>query len=150
MADEVIWEIGGRECDNYKIAELDIGEDNYLPHDCDWEVLGRAIGNSMHIKELSLCGNFCDFGANIKKEHLLALLPGFTLNRSIKKLTFAGLDLNDKVGHYTSASRHPSEELLNNLAQIFIDNKAFAVSRWIIVAKRDNLRWPLLSEGSIP
>lgn len=105
MADEVIWEIGGRECDNYKIAELDIGEDNYLPHDCDWEVLGRAIGNSMHIKELSLCGNFCDFGANIKKEHLLALLPGFTLNRSITKLTFAGLDLNDKVGRYPSASR---------------------------------------------
>jgi hypothetical protein len=54
-ADEVIWEIGGRV---YKIAELDIGEDNYLPHDCDWEVLGRAIGDSVHIKELSLCGNF--------------------------------------------------------------------------------------------
>ena len=104
----------------------------------------------MHIKELSLCGNFCDFGANIKKEHLLALLPGFTLNRSIKKLTFAGLDLNDKVGRYPSASRHPSEELLNNLARIFIDNEAFAVSRWIIVAKRDYLRWPLRSEGSIP
>jgi hypothetical protein len=37
--------------------------------------LGRAIGDSVHIKELSLCGNFWDFGANIKKEHLLALLP---------------------------------------------------------------------------
>jgi hypothetical protein len=54
-ADEVIWEIGGRV---YKIAELDIGDDNCLPHDWDWEVLGRAIGKSLHIKELSLCGNF--------------------------------------------------------------------------------------------
>jgi len=83
-------------------------------------------------------------------EHLLALLPGFTLNRSIIKLTFAGLDLNNKVGRYPFASRHPSEELLNILARIFIDNEAFDVSRWIIVAKRDYLRWPLLSEGSIP
>ncbi len=65
-------------------------------------------------------------------------------------MTFAGLDLNDKVGRYPSDSRHPTEELLNSLTRIFIDNGAFDVSRWIIVAKRDYLRWPLLREGSIP
>ena len=63
-----------------------------------------------------------------------------------QKLTFAGLDLNNKAGCYPSASRHLSEELLIILARYFND----IPQNWIIVAKQDYLCWPLLWKVQFP
>jgi hypothetical protein len=111
--DDVIRKIGGND---YKMSKLTIGEGDYLPDDENWEVFGRAIGKNSQIREVAFydCHEYF-----IRQEDLLTFLPGFSMNRSIRQLRLAGLDLNDKV------TGHPSEELLNMFAQFFNDSKAF-------------------------
>jgi hypothetical protein len=119
--DDVISQIGGREADRYKISKLTIGGEEYLPDDRDWEVLGRAIGRNTYLREIKFYYPFQD---DIQTEYLLKFLPGFAMNRSIQKLIFTGLDLNDKVAGRLNKV-HPSEDVLTIFAQFFNDNEAF-------------------------
>ena len=80
------------------------------------------MGKNAYLREVAFYDDI--FEHSLRKKNLLQFLPGFAMNRSIQKLRFTGLNLNDKpTGGLDRA--HPSEELLNMFAQFFNNNAVF-------------------------
>lgn len=68
-----------------------------IPPGDDWAGLGNAIARNIHLKELSLHDNDRDRSV----EYLLDILPGLSLNCSIKKLSIGGWNYsNGEVWNY--------------------------------------------------
>ena len=98
------------------LTRMEIGEQEenncvYLPPDNDWQGLGYSIGRNTHLDEISLIK---PYGSDaISTECLLRhFLPGFVLNRSIRKFSIGGLDLSDG-------------RLLNAIVPFFRNNPGF-------------------------
>ena len=85
----------------------------YIPTRCDWAGLGRVIGRSKYLTNLSFhldsWRNF--FALGLTSQAILEFIPGFILNRSIQKLCIGFWDLSE-------------EEILNDLIIFFKDNHA--------------------------
>ena len=98
-------------------TELDVAHDGYLPPVDGWENFGMAIGRNTNLKRISLDNHRPVYIAGVyrglpPREGLLHFLRGFTMNRSIKKMTLWDWNLSD-------------EELCNRLALFFNNNHEF-------------------------